>query len=362
MSKKITAYIGLGSNLGDRENCIRRAVELLAENKKIQVVQTSDLIETLPLAQADQPKYLNAVAEINTTLDAEGLYKKMASIETLFGRSREEKWASRAIDLDLLLFGSKIINTANLTVPHLQMHLRSFVLNGMCQLNAEFIHPVMKAAMKELEARLGGGDFILNPDLPQLISIAGIIGVGKTTLTKKLSDLLGCEPLFEHYDTNPFMPDVYAGQKHVALDSELYFLTSRAEQLGPDALEAGKAYVSDYVLEKGPIYAKCWLDSRQMGLYENIYPYLVREITSPALIIYLQDSPQKCLERIRLRNRPYEQQIELQFPKTLESDYEQLFSDWKTCPVIRLSVSEFDCMKDSDVEYLAKQIKNYIVV
>jgi len=73
------------------------------------------------------------------------------------------------------------------------MHLRSFVLKGLCQLNPELVHPVINESMNELAVRLNDADFVLNPKVPQLVSIAGIIGVGKTTLAEKLSKLLGCK-------------------------------------------------------------------------------------------------------------------------------------------------------------------------
>jgi 2-amino-4-hydroxy-6-hydroxymethyldihydropteridine diphosphokinase len=335
---------------------------MLAEAENIEVVRVSEIIETAPLGQANQPKYLNAVAEIETTLSAEDLHKKLADVEVSLGREKTKKWASRIIDLDLLLFGANIINHPDLTIPHSQMHLRSFVLKGFRELNPELVHPVIKESMKELAARLNGADYVLNPDVPQLVSIAGIIGVGKTTLAEKLSKLLGCKLLLEAYDTNPFMPEVYAGKKQLALDSQLYFLTTRTEQLNPDILSAGQTAVSDYIFDKELIYARRLLDARQLAFYEKTYPLLADQVSSPMLVIYLQDSAQSCLERIHRRNRPYEQRIELQFLEALDSDYQQLFSNWTTCPVIRKPVSQFDCTKDTDLQDLQNQIKCYVAV
>jgi 2-amino-4-hydroxy-6-hydroxymethyldihydropteridine diphosphokinase len=360
MAKQTTAYIGLGSNLGEREKSIQNAVKMLAEAENIEVVRASEIIETAPLGQANQPKYLNAVAEMETTLNTEDLHKKLAYIEVLLGREKKEKWTSRIIDLDLLLFGREIINNPSLTVPHPQMHLRSFVLKGLCELNPELVHPVINESVNELAVRLNGADFVLNPNIPQLVSIAGIIGVGKTTLAEKLAKLLGCRLLLEAYDTNPFMQDVYAGKKQFALDSQLYFLTSRTEQLNPNILARGQTAVSDYVFDKEIIYARRLLDSQQLSLYEKTYPPFAGQVALPVLVIYLQDSAQGCLERIHRRNRPYEQKIELQFLEALDSDYKQLFTDWNTCPVIRVLISEFDCTKDADIIHLAEQIKCYI--
>jgi len=356
-----TAYIGLGSNLGDREKYIKSALKLLKENGHIEVARISDIIDTAPLGSADQPKYLNAVAEIKTTLSAEDLHRKLLEIESSLGRVRSEKWSPRNIDLDLLFFGKEIVNLPHLTVPHPQMHLRSFVLKGLCQLNPEILHPVIKEPIEELAARLGGCDFVLNPNLPQLVSVAGIIGVGKTTLAKNLSKFFGCKLLLEPYDTNPFLPDVYAGKKELALDSQLYFLTSRISQLNRNALAPGQIVISDYFFDKERIYANRLLNAQQLDLYHKIYQPFRKEVTQPSLVIYLQDSSKRCLERIRQRGRPYEQKIEQQFLDVLSRDHEQLFTQWKICPVIRISASEFDCRRDNDIEHLANQIKCYVV-
>ena len=126
-----TAYIGLGSNLADRQGNINKALKLLTETKKVQVVRTSSLIETTALGNANQPDYLNAVTEIKTSLSAEDLHRKLIEIEASLGRVREGKWSPRTIDLDIWLFGAEAIESTNLTVPHPQLHLRSFVLKGL---------------------------------------------------------------------------------------------------------------------------------------------------------------------------------------------------------------------------------------
>jgi 2-amino-4-hydroxy-6-hydroxymethyldihydropteridine diphosphokinase len=349
-----TAYVGLGSNLGDRRSKIDGALGMLAQAEQIELGRVSGVIETEPLGQTDQPTYMNAVAELRTTLTAEDLHRTLADIETSLGRVRQGKWASRTIDLDLLLFGRDIIETPELTIPHPRLHLRSFVLKGLCELDGDLVHPLLKEPVTELARRLGGLDFFLDPHLPQLVSVAGNIGAGKTTLANKLAAALGSEILYEAYDTNPFLPQVYAGKNELALDSQLYFLTTRIEQLDPSVLAQGQIRFADYVFDKELIYARRLLDGQQFALYENIYHLVAEKAAAPVLVMYMDDSPQNCLERIHSRNRPYEQQIRLPFLEMLSSDYEQLFSDWKTCPVIRVPRAE-----DADVEHLANQVKHY---
>jgi 2-amino-4-hydroxy-6-hydroxymethyldihydropteridine diphosphokinase len=361
MGKSTTAYIGLGSNLGDRQASIRRALKLLADMGQIEVSGVSDLIETPPLGYFDQPKFINGVAELKTTLGAEDLYKALVEVEKRLGRERHGRWLPRTIDLDLLLFGDEVIDLPHLAVPHPQMHLRSFVLKGMCQLNADLVHPTIKEPIRELTDRLAGLDFAFNPNVPQLVSMAGIIGVGKTTLAKSLSDRLDCKLLLEPYDTNPFMPEVYAGKKELALDSQLYFLTSRVAQLNRKTLPRGQIAVSDYVFDKEQIYARRLLNDQQLDLYQKIFKPFSDDIVSSVLVVYLQDSARNCLQRIRQRSRPYEQKIELEFLQALDSDYRQLFDKWKASPVVRLSMSEFDCTHDNDVEHLADQIRSYVI-
>ncbi len=359
-SQITTAYIGLGSNLGDRVGFINKALENLDKTERITVAAVSRMIETRPLGDRAQGDYINTVAKIETTLTAEQLYEQMMITENSLGRTRDEKWAPRTIDLDLLLYGDEVINQAGLTIPHSRMHLRSFVLQGMCELDADLQHPVLKRSMTELAKRLAGNDFMLDGQKPQLISVAGVIGVGKTTLAKALAQMLDCQMLAEAYDTNPYLADVYAGKSQLALDSQLYFLNSRVEQLDNNLLKPGCAVVTDYVFEKEMIYAERTLDPGQLAQYKKHNSEAAPTVATPVLVIYLKDSVQQCLERIRRRNRPYEQQIELVTLKILSDDYERLFADWPRSPVMRPAANEFNCLDNADVKSLANEVKSYI--
>jgi 2-amino-4-hydroxy-6-hydroxymethyldihydropteridine diphosphokinase len=357
MSRTV-AYIGLGSNLGNRRRLIKDALQMLREPPDTDVVAATEPTETAPLGNPAQPRYLNAVAELKTTLPAETLYRRLREIENALGRKRGEKWSSRTIDLDLLLFGDEVINSDTLTVPHPQMHFRCFVLKDLCRLNPKLPHPVLNETIEVLAARLNGCDYAPPTDKPLLISIAGNIGAGKTTLAKQLAAVLACRAVFEAYDTNPFLPKVYAGNKDLALDSQLYFLTSRVEQLNPATLDKNRPVVTDYIFQKEQIYANLLLSAEQLVLYQKIYSQLSPGVASPAVVIYLPDSPQQCLERIHRRNRPYEQRIETGFLEAIDAGYKKLIADWKLSPVITLT--DFDCLGKKNIDRLAGQIEYYL--
>ena len=360
MAKHSTAYIGLAGNLGNRGEYIKLALKRLTETVGLKVEDVSDLFNTTLLPQATQDKYLNAVVKITTTLTPQTLSQTLKNIESSFREEQREKWAPNKINLDLLLFGQEAIKLTDLTIPHPQMHLRSSVLKGLYQLAPDLRHPVIKESVGELATRLNGYDFISNNDLPQLVSIAGLIGVGKTSLARKLSSMFNCKLLLEPYDTNPFLPDVYAGKKELALDSQLYFLAGRKEQLNINTLKPGQLVITDYIFNKELIFARRLLDNQQLALYERIHDFIVPSISKPVLVIYLQDSPGKCLDRIHKRNRPYEQQVEIDFLENIGSDYDHMFSDWKNCPLIRLPASELNYSNHTGLKYLACLLECYI--
>jgi len=356
------AYAGLGCNLGDRAENLRNALKAIGRIAGVRVVRASGVIETAPLALMQQPNYLNCVAELDTSLDPRELLWQFMHIEDEMGRARGEKWSPRLIDIDLLLYANKVIHDADLCVPHPQMHLRTFVLAGMAELAPDFAHPVLHQTMSTLAARLGGGDFVHDTSRPQLISVAGVIGVGKTTLAEGLGVELGCRVVREAYDTNPFLARVYAGEKGLALDSQIYFLTSRAEQLGRASLHPGQAVVSDYIFDQEGIYAARWLDVMQLGLYKKVNLCMSEAVCEPVVIVFLHDTPANCLARIRQRGRSYEQKMDVQFLDSLQQDYEAMFGRWTKCPLIRIDAGHIDCRERDEVRRLAAEVKAYIAV
>ncbi|MEN8127737.1 MAG: 2-amino-4-hydroxy-6-hydroxymethyldihydropteridine diphosphokinase [Planctomycetota bacterium] len=356
------AYIGLGCNVGDCRKNLRQALGNLEAHPSVSSVDVSSFYETKPLTCrvgcAHAETFLNAVAKVKTTLSYRILFEFLQKIEQDMGRQRNKPWGPRTIDLDLLLYDDTVVNEADLTIPHPQLHLRSFVLKGLCELAPDALHPVLGHTMCEIAGRINGGDYRLDANRSQLISITGNVCVGKSTLAARLARRLDATFIPEKFDENPFLPEVYAGKAELALDSELFFLNSRAVQLRSENLFTPHRYVSDYIFEQALIYASFWLNENDLAAYRKHYESASKEVEAPTLIIHMHDSLENCIQRIHQRNRPYEQQIETPFLEHLACGYDTLYTDYTVCPVMRIAPDQ--CWTAGQVDRIADEAQYYI--
>lgn len=143
-----TAYIGLGSNMGDRTGACRRALELLSRAGRVTAV--SSLYCTEPVGYREQEEFINAVAELDTALPPHDLLAICQAIENELGRVRLVRWGPRAVDLDILLYGNTVIKMPDLMIPHPQLSLRGFVLIPLCEIAPHAVHPVLKKTIDHL--------------------------------------------------------------------------------------------------------------------------------------------------------------------------------------------------------------------
>jgi len=150
-SPRIRAFLGLGSNLGDRLANLQQAVDLLARMEGLAVLRSSRVYETEPVGPA-QPDYLNAVVEVSTSLPAKKLLECCLAVENEMGRLRGERWGPRVIDIDVLTYGREEIDDPGLVVPHPRMHERLFVLAPLLELEPD---PQLPAGMRVSSLRLG---------------------------------------------------------------------------------------------------------------------------------------------------------------------------------------------------------------
>ena len=156
IKEKHLAYVALGSNLGDKEANLQKAVQLLAEHG-VEVVKTSSFLCTEPYGVTDQPQFLNAVCCVRTDLEPEELLHLLLAIEQEMGRVRLRHWGERNIDLDLLLYENQILTTDDLKLPHPDMQNRDFVLLPLAEIAPALVHPVLGKTIaclaEELQAR-----------------------------------------------------------------------------------------------------------------------------------------------------------------------------------------------------------------
>lgn len=146
-----TAYLGIGSNLGDRARYIKEALEKLGNTKGIKASRISSIYETEPEGgPLGQGKYLNGVVEIKTSLSPEELLFECKNIEKDLGRKKILKDGPREIDLDVLLYDDLILNEADLVIPHPRMHKRAFALKGLVELVPDKIHPVLGESVMKI--------------------------------------------------------------------------------------------------------------------------------------------------------------------------------------------------------------------
>ena len=144
-----TAYVALGSNLGDKEANLRRALELL-QQRGVEVVKTSSFICTEPYGVTDQPQFLNGVCEVRTSLEPLELLHTLLDIEQEMGRVRLRHWGERNIDLDLLLYEDVVMDIPQLKLPHPDMQNRDFVLLPLAEIAPELVHPTLQKTISEL--------------------------------------------------------------------------------------------------------------------------------------------------------------------------------------------------------------------
>jgi 2-amino-4-hydroxy-6-hydroxymethyldihydropteridine diphosphokinase len=149
----INVFLLLGSNIGERESFLTKAIELI-EQQVAPVVIKSAIYQTQAWGKTDEPDYLNQVIMLQTEKPAHDLLYAILDIEQQLGRKRLVKWGSRVIDIDILFYGDQVINEQRLTVPHPELHKRRFTLEPLAEIDPQFVHPVLELTIEELKNKL----------------------------------------------------------------------------------------------------------------------------------------------------------------------------------------------------------------
>jgi deoxyguanosine kinase len=189
-------------------------------------------------------------------------------------------------------------------------------------------------------------------DLPRFIAVEGPIGVGKTTLAKRLADSFNYETLLEPAYTNPFLEKFYREGENYALSTQLYFLLHRAQQIAElrqdDLFRPVR--IADFLMEKDRLFAELTLNEEELALYNQVYAHLTISQPVPDLVIYLQAPKETLLTRIKRRGVSAEQYIRGDYLEALNEAYARFFHFYDAAPLLIVNASEIDLVND-DAQY-----------
>jgi deoxyguanosine kinase len=192
--------------------------------------------------------------------------------------------------------------------------------------------------------RRGDDDVEIVPVPHRFVVVEGPIGVGKTSLARRLAKSFGSELVLEQGEENPFLERFYRNPRAAAFQTQLYFLFQRSRQM-QDLRQADlfeKVRVSDYLLDKDRLFARLTLDEEEFGLYEQVYSKLAIDAPVPDLVVYLQAPVDILTERIARRGISYEQMIERRYLERLVEAYARFFLEYEAAPVLMVNAADID--------------------
>jgi deoxyadenosine/deoxycytidine kinase len=193
----------------------------------------------------------------------------------------------------------------------------------------------------------------------RFVVVEGPIGVGKTSLARRLARSFGSELVLEQGEENPFLERFYRNPRAVAFQTQLYFLFQRARQL-QDLRQADlfeRVRVADYLLDKDRLFAQLTLDEQELALYEQVYERLAIDAPVPDLVVYLQAPVDVLLGRIARRGIPCEQAIEPRYLERLVESYTRFFLQYDAAPVLTVNAAEIDLVaSDADYANLMREV------
>ncbi len=199
-------------------------------------------------------------------------------------------------------------------------------------------------------------------DKPQhrYVVVEGPIGVGKTSLAKRLGEYWGGELMLEGAEANPFLERFYADPRGAALPTQLFFLYQRARQIQSmrqsDLFEA-PLRIADFLLEKDRLFAEINLDENELDLYKQAWSHLSLDAPEPDLVVYLQAPVDVLMERVRRRGIPWEQQITREYLERLVEAYTRFFHHYDRAPLLIVNASDINPVdRNRDFELLAEQL------
>lgn len=195
---------------------------------------------------------------------------------------------------------------------------------------------------------------------PAYLVVEGPIGVGKTTLARRLASSFGSELLLEGAEDNPFLERFYENPRDAAFATQMHFLMQRAEQLRglrqADLFETTR--IADFLFEKDRLFAQLTLTQEEFELYERVYNHLAPEVQPPDLVIYLQAPVNVLMERVRKRGIEAEQRIDAEYLQRLSDAYVEFFHHYDRAPLLIVNAAEIDLVSnDADYRQLLQRLR-----
>ncbi|MGB6151654.1 MAG: 2-amino-4-hydroxy-6-hydroxymethyldihydropteridine diphosphokinase [Pricia sp.] len=377
MTDPKTAYLSLGSNLGDPLGNLQNAVFAIQK-------QAGDIQRISPVYQSsswgfDSNDFLNVCLSLKTSLTPQELLEKVLQIETDLGRIRfqEDGYQDRKIDIDILYYEKETLVSEKLIIPHPELPFRKFVLKPLADIAPQFYHPVLNKDTRNLiqECRDRGrlektphrlfknrSDLFANANF---IAIEGNIGAGKTTLAHKIAEDFNAKLVLERFADNPFLPKFYEDRNRFAFPLEMSFLADRYQQFTDDTSQYDlfKSFmVSDYDIYKSLIFARVTLQKEEFALYNKLFRLMYKEVKKPKIYVYLYQTTERLLDNIKKRGRDYEQNITPEYLDNINQGYFEFIKGYPEQNNLVIELGDLDFVEsEADYETVLSKIVKFAV-
>lgn len=194
------------------------------------------------------------------------------------------------------------------------------------------------------------------------IAIEGVIGVGKTTLARLLQPAFDAEILLEIFEENPFLSDFYGDRKRYAFQTQIFFLLSRYHQQNrkiPEMLQKNPNLLSDYTFAKDGLFARINLNGDELDMYERVHEALAEKIRHPDLLVFLRAKTKTLMDRIAMRDRPYERNMDSAYIAQLGETYADFFAKpYNNTPILTIDTDDLDFVrKPEDLKFIREEIE-----